>query len=341
MGLYLRLCVTVPQAHAHRQIQLRWPEHDLGRTPAERLWPFTALSSIVRLMENFAGKIAVITGAGSGIGRALALALARDGANLALLDVNNETAEVTAEQCRSEGPDGTTHSVHHCDVTSPEDVSAAANDVLVRHNSDHVNMLFNNAGIGLTESFLNGDRKVWEKTFDVCWGGVYNCSRVFIPLVVASDDGHIVNISSVNGLWASLGTTRTHSAYCAAKFAVRGFTEALVTEMRIDAPHVGVSLVMPGHIGNSIVTNSQQAVDRGLSDRATETAAAFVTAAPTTPAEAAAVILDGVRENRWRILIGQDAEILDKALREDPEGAYERSFVESLHEQGAFIGLID
>jgi NAD(P)-dependent dehydrogenase (short-subunit alcohol dehydrogenase family) len=291
-------------------------------------------------MRTFAGKIAVITGAGSGIGRELALALARDGAHLALLDINGEAAEATADQCRHEGFDDTICSVHLCDVTRPEDVAVAANDVADQHHTDHINLLINNAGIGLTESFLNGDRKIWDRTFDVCWGGVYNCSRVFIPLVVASEDGHIVNISSVNGLWASLGTTRTHSAYCAAKFAVRGFTEALVTEMRIDAPHVGVSVVMPGHIGTDIVTNSQHAVDRGSSNRATETAAAFVAAAPTTPAEAAAVILDGVRNNRWRILVGQDAEILDRALREDPEGAYERPFVESLHEQGAFRGLV-
>lgn len=292
-------------------------------------------------MDNFAGKIAVITGAGSGIGRQLALSLARQGANLALLDINSEAVAETAQRCRAEMTDEARCTAHYGDVTSPDDVARAAAEVTEQHQSRHVNLLFNNAGIGLTESFLTGDRKIWEKTFDVCWGGVYNCSRVFVPLVVASSEGHIINISSVNGLWASLGPSRTHSAYSAAKFAVRGFTEALVTEMRIEAPHVGVSVVMPGHIGTDIVTNSQQAVDRGLSETAQQAAATFVEAAPTTPAEAAEVILDGVRRNQWRILIGRDAQLLDQALRDDPEGAYEPSFVQALHEQGVFQGLLN
>ncbi len=289
-------------------------------------------------MERFTDKIAVITGAGSGIGRELALSLAQDGAHLSLVDIDRQAVDATAEKC-------TTHtsniSVHQCDVTDQARVDEVAGEVLRHHGSSHVNLLFNNAGIGLTESFLTGDRELWEKTFDVCWGGVYNCSRAFVPLVVASDEGHIVNVSSVNGLWASLGPNRTHSSYCAAKFAVRGFTEALVTEMRLEAPHVGVSVVMPGHVGTDIVRNSQQAAGKDLSAAAVARADGFVAAAPTTPAQAAAIILEGVRRNRWRILVGEDAAVLDSAVRNDPDGAYEPEFVEHLHQLGVFQGLID
>src|SRR3546814_6338155 len=111
-------------------------------------------------------------------------------------------------------------------------------EVLAAHDTDHVNLVFNNAGIGGGGSFLTASREEWERTFGVRWGGVYNGSRAFLPLLVASDEGYLVNTSSVNGFWASLGPGVPHTAYSAAKFAVKGFTEALLEDLRLNAPHV-------------------------------------------------------------------------------------------------------
>src|SRR5205814_8127772 len=101
-------------------------------------------------------------------------------------------------------------------------------------------------------------RDAWEKTFNICWGGVYLGVRTFLPLLMKADEGHIVNTSSVNGFWASVGMGVSHTAYSAAKFAVKGFTEALMNDLRLNAPHIKCSVVMPGHIGTSIVSNSRK-----------------------------------------------------------------------------------
>ena len=122
--------------------------------------------------------------------------------------------------------------------------------------------MFSNAGIGGGGSFVNDSREEWERTFAVDWWGVYYCARVFLPLLIASGDGVLVNTSSVNGLWASLGPGMPNTAYAAAKFAVRGFSEALIEDLRTNAPGVRVAVVMPGHVGTDIVANSLRA--RGL-----------------------------------------------------------------------------
>ncbi len=124
-------------------------------------------------------------------------------------------------------------------------------------------MLFNNAGIGGGGEFVTGDRAEWERTFGVCWYGVYYGCRAFMDLLVASEEGHIINTSSVNGFWASIGPNVSHTAYAAAKFAVKGFTEALVTDLRLNAPHVHASVVMPGHIGTSIALNTGKVLGTG------------------------------------------------------------------------------
>ncbi len=290
-------------------------------------------------MERFDGTIAVITGAGAGMGRDLAMKLAEQGAHLALCDLHADQVDETAELCRERNP-GVNVFADRCDVTDEEQLMAFRKSVESAHDTDSVNLLFNNAGIGTAESFLEGDRQRWERTFDVCWNGVYLTSRVFLPLVVASSQGHVINTSSINGFWASLGPSRTHTAYAAAKFAVKGFTEALITELRLNAPHVGVSLVMPGHIGTEIVANSHAITLGEVSSEASENNAAFRNSAPTSSAEAAEVILDGVRQGRWRILVGTDAHILDDMVRAEPERAYEPSFVEDLQEAGILQGLV-
>ncbi len=234
------------------------------------------------------------------------------------------------------------------------------------HGTDHINLLFNNAGIGGGGSFVSEERVQWDATFAVCWGGVYLGCRTFLPMLIAADEAHIVNTSSVNGFWASLGPARPHTAYSAAKFAVKGFTEALITDLRLNAPHVRATVVMPGHIGTGIVLNSLRyfgmdpkhldaeqlaQVRAQLAGQGIDASAAsdedlrngmqlqgemFRDQAPTTAAAAATVILEGVRADRWRILVGPDAEQLDRMVRETPDDAYEPSFMERLHAQGVF-----
>jgi NAD(P)-dependent dehydrogenase (short-subunit alcohol dehydrogenase family) len=303
-------------------------------------------------MESFEGKLAVVTGGGTGMGRELVIQLAAAGCHVAACDINVDNLEETARRAEKEAPAGIRITTHRADVADEDDVQRFAQEVLTQHDTDHVNLVFNNAGIGGGGSFIQADRTEWERTFGICWGGVYNGCRAFIPLLVASEEGHLVNTSSVNGFWAMLGPGIPHTAYSAAKFAVKGFTEALLEDFRLNAPHVHASVVMPGHIGTEIVNNSRlvhggdaepdaaQLADtrkamaqRGVPVDSMDDEAIismmkmfgdmFRDNAPTSAAEAATVILDGVRENRWRILIGDDARVLDEAVRANPEHAYD------------------
>ena len=124
---------------------------------------------------------------------------------------------------------------------------------------DHVDLVFANAGIGGAGSFVNDSREDWERTFAIDWWGVYYCARAFLPLLIASGDGVLVNTSSVNGFWATLGPGMPNTAYSTAKFAVKGFTEALIEDLRTNAPQVRVAVVMPGHVGTDIIGNTLRA----------------------------------------------------------------------------------
>jgi NAD(P)-dependent dehydrogenase (short-subunit alcohol dehydrogenase family) len=322
-------------------------------------------------MKDFGGKLAVITGTGTGIGRELALQLASEGCQLAICDVLPENMADTKKACEQLAPAGTRITSHECDVSDESQVVSFRDAVLEQHETDHINLLFSNAGIGGGGSFLLDDRADWDKTFGVCWFGVYYCARAFLPLLVASAEGYIVNISSINGFWASLGPGLSHTAYSTAKFAVKGFTEALLTDLRIYAPHVKAAVVMPGHIGTSLVVNSRKVLGKpGMENMPAEELAAmrsrmehqglpsgaisdeqlkefirqrmddFQDKAPVTPAEAATIILDGVRNGRWRILVGEDAHTLDRLVREQPEMAYEPSFVGQMQAAGHLNELI-
>ena len=154
-------------------------------------------------------------------------------------------------------PQGVRITTHQVDVSDEDQIRRFREEVEGGHHTDKVHLVINNAGIGGGGSLFTDSRENWERTFNVCWGGVYHMTRAFLPLLVAADEGHIVNTSSVNGFWASLGPATPHTAYSAAKFAVKGFTEALITDLRINAPHVKCSVVMPGHIGTDIVKNSR------------------------------------------------------------------------------------
>jgi NAD(P)-dependent dehydrogenase (short-subunit alcohol dehydrogenase family) len=322
-------------------------------------------------MKDFRNKLAVITGTGTGIGRELAVQLASEGCHLAICDILVGNLAGTKKACEEIAPAGTRITSHECDVSEEAQVLAFRDAVLRQHATDHINLLFSNAGIGGGGSFLLDERAEWDKTFGVCWFGVYYCARAFLPLLVASEEGYIVNVSSVNGFWASLGPMNPHTAYSTAKFAVKGFTEALMNDLKCFAPHVKAAVVMPGHIGTSIAINSRAVLGKpepedmtaeeladgrarmarqgipteGISD---EQLRGFILQgmkdfrdnAPTSAAEAATIILDGVRNERWRILVGEDAEVLDRLVREQPETAYELPFFGKLLEEGLFAAAM-
>jgi NAD(P)-dependent dehydrogenase (short-subunit alcohol dehydrogenase family) len=303
------------------------------------------------------------------MGRELVRQLAAEGCDVAACDVSEESLDETCTLAEDSAPPGTRVTTFVADVTDETKWQRFREHVAGAHNTEYINLLFNNAGIGGGGSFVTEDREQWDATFAVCWTGVYLGCRTFLPMLLAADEAHIVNTSSVNGFWASLGPQRPHTAYSAAKFAVKGFTEALLTDLRINAPHVHASVVMPGHVGTEIVLNSlryfgidpkhldadqlvqirarldAQGIDTsGASDEDLQNGIQlqgemFRDAAPTSAARAATAILDGVRSDRWRILVGADAEQLDRLVRELPEDAYEPSFMDQLRAHGVFAAM--
>ena len=286
-------------------------------------------------VQDFNGKIAVITGGGTGMGRELAVQLAAEGAHVSMCDLSEENMAETAKLARAAAPASDVRvSTHTCDVSDEAAMYVFRDEVLAAHDTDHVNLLFNNAGLSGGGSLFTDTREAWDRTFDVCFHGVRWGVLAFLDALAKSTEGHIVNTSSVNGFWASIGNERPHTAYSAAKFAVKGFTEALMTDLAVNAPHVKASVVMPGHIGTNIVASSMNFGGRELTDEERELMIAadqiFHDAAPTTAAEAATIILDGVKADRWRILVGDDAHKLDEAVRADPERAYEPGFGDML-----------
>jgi len=322
-------------------------------------------------MKDFAGRIAVVTGGGTGMGRELVRQLVADGCNVAMCDLSAPAMAETRRLCEAARlPQGLRITTHIADVSDRAQVERFRDEVAERQDTDKIHLLFNNAGIGGGGSMIASDRDEWERTFNVCWGGVYYGTRAFLPMLQKAAEGHIVNTSSINGLWASLGPQRPHTAYSAAKFAVKGFTEALITDLRLHAPHIKCSVVMPGHIGTSIAANSRKIhsgndsdvmsarqiaearvrlaamgrdvsamSDEDLQKIAAERERRFREEAPTSAAEAATIILDGVKAERWRILVGEDAQRIDELVRRSPERAYDVDFFESLaSEAGWRIG---
>ncbi|MEM1053708.1 MAG: SDR family oxidoreductase [Pseudomonadota bacterium] len=290
-------------------------------------------------MKDFSGKLAVITGGGTGIGRALAQQLAADGCSVAMCDVSQADMDESCALALADAPQGVRVTGFVADVAIEAQLEAFRDDALQRHETDHIHLLFNNAGISGGGSFVETPRDVWERVFSVCWYGVYYSARVFLPALKKADDGHMINVSSVNGFWASLGPETSHTAYSAAKFAVKGFTEALVNDFRNNAPHLKASVVMPGHIVTNIVLNTIRefgdlladdipASDPTIAEDAQARGEAFRDNG-LDPTEAAKIILQGVRDERWRILVGPDAQALDQAVRNAPEEAYEQAFMET------------
>jgi NAD(P)-dependent dehydrogenase (short-subunit alcohol dehydrogenase family) len=316
-------------------------------------------------MKDFAGKIAVVTGGGTGMGRELVRQLVAEGCNVAMCDVSAEAMAETKGLCELEKlPQGLRVTTHVADVSIEDQLKRFRDEIAEQQDTDRIHLLFNNAGIGGGGSLFTNTREQWERTFNICWGGVYLGVRTFLPMLLKADEGHIVNVSSVNGFWASLGMGLSHTAYSAAKFAVKGFTEALINDLRLNAPHIKCSVVMPGHIGTSILSNTRKIQSGSQSDRLSDTevlatrrrldgmgidtpamsdediqnialdrARSFRDEAPTTAAAAAKIILDGVKAGRWRILVGDDARRLDERVRETPERAYDAEFYQSFAQE--------
>ena len=264
-------------------------------------------------MEGFAGKVAAVTGAGSGIGQALAIELARSGASVAISDVDTEGLAATEDRLKAIGAPV---KADRLDVTEREAFELYAD--AVKAHFGKVNQIYNNAGIAFAGDIEVSQFKDIEKVMDVDFWGVVNGTKVFLPHLIASGDGHVINISSVFGLFAVPG----QAAYNAAKFAVRGFTEALRQEMMVAGHPVKVTTVHPGGIKTNIVRN-MTAVDTVDKDQLTETFDKKL--ANTSPEKAAQIILDGVRKNRARVLVGPDAKALDLIVRVTGSG-YQRLF---------------
>jgi NAD(P)-dependent dehydrogenase (short-subunit alcohol dehydrogenase family) len=286
-----------------------------------------------------------------------------------MCDVSEAAMAETKRLCEAEKlPQGLRVTTHIADVSIEDQLKRFRDELVEQQKTDRIHLLFNNAGIGGGGSLFTNTREQWERTFNICWGGVYLGVRTFLPLLLNADEGHIVNTSSVNGFWASVGMGVSHTAYSAAKFAVKGFTEALINDLRLNAPHIKCSVVMPGHIGTSIVANSRivqngtnvlspneliaarqrlqginidtsKMTDADIQKFADDRARTFREEAPTSAAQAAKIILDGVKAGKWRILVGDDAHRLDERVRQTPERAYEAEFYQSfVKEVGWRIG---
>jgi NAD(P)-dependent dehydrogenase (short-subunit alcohol dehydrogenase family) len=308
-------------------------------------------------VDSFSGKLAVVTGGGSGIGRELVRQLAAQGCSVAACDVDAETVAVTAATAWATAPSGVAVTGHACDVSDEAQVQVFRDELLEQHASDHIDLLFSNAGVFGGSSFVKDSREEWERTFAINWWGVYFCARTFLPLLIASGDGVLVNMSSVSGFWATAGNGVPLTAYCTSEFAIKGFTEALIPDLRANAPQVRVALVMPGVVNTDMAMNSRRALglpdveqlsDAELMEMIPDEARTILIAMDLLPedfsaddlrraiprlkdafrdqgflpAQAATIILDGVRSGAWRILVGDEAKMLDEQVRANPEAPF-------------------
>lgn len=264
-------------------------------------------------MEGFAGKVAVVTGAGSGIGQALAIELARSGAKVAISDVNTEGLAVTEQRIKAIGAPV---KADRLDVTEREAFELYAD--AVKAHFGKVNQIYNNAGIAFAGDVEVSGFKDIERVMDVDFWGVVNGTKVFLPHLIESGDGHVINVSSIFGIFSVPG----QAAYNAAKFAVRGFTEALRQEMALAKHPVKVTTIHPGGIKTGIARNMTAAEGIDVDELAKTFDKKL---ASTSPEKAAQIIMDGVRKNKARVLIGNDAKALDLIVRLTGSG-YQKLF---------------
>ena len=273
-------------------------------------------------MKSFKEKVAVITGAGSGMGRYLAILLARYGADVCVCDVNEKTLNETVTMLRKYN---VSVSSHLLDVSDKESIQALPQKVIDQHGK--VDLVFNNAGVGSGSYFQDMNEDNWDWVMGINFGGVVNSTRAFIPHMIDNSEAAIVNTSSIFGMVTIPG----QSVYHAAKFAVRGFTESLALEMKQTNPNLQIHCVHPGHIGTNIATSAR--ISDEDFDKTQARMSIFNRNPPKTkqemgelfkeggmhPSKAAKIILDGVKKNNSRIFVGLDAKLLDLSQRLFPK----------------------
>ncbi|MFT7685514.1 MAG: short-subunit dehydrogenase [Candidatus Azotimanducaceae bacterium] len=260
-------------------------------------------------MKSFSGKVAAITGAGSGMGRALAISLASQGCHLALSDINEDNLEATASGINQSAVKVTTHLV---DVSKQKEMEKFAEDTVASHGK--VNMIFNNAGVSVTATAEHTSYENIEWLMGINFWGVVYGTKSFLPYLHNVDEAQIINTSSIFGIIA----LPSQSAYNASKFAVRGYTYALRQELA--DTHIGVTCVQPGGVKTNIAKNSLYVPKDNNADTKEEMAVKFESFAGLTSEQAAEQILRGVKKNKARILVGKDARIIALIERIAPIG---------------------
>jgi short-subunit dehydrogenase len=270
-------------------------------------------------MKSFDGKVAAITGAASGMGRTLAVSLARRGCHVAISDVNDEGLEETRKQASAHGVKVT---VARVDVANRERVYAWADEVVRGHGK--ANLIFNNAGVSYAATVEGAEYADFEWIVGINFWGVVYGTKAFLPHLRASGEGHIINTSSLFGLIGFPG----QSTYNSTKFAVRGFTEALREELEIMRAPVSATCVHPGGIKTSIAKAAR--VSESLRDLGVDphkSVSSFERMFRVTAEDAAETIIKGVQRNARRVLVGTDARLLDAVQRLAPN-SYHRILVE-------------
>lgn len=263
-------------------------------------------------MTAIPGSAAAVTGAASGIGRALALELARRGCDLALADRDEAGLQAVAAEIAKAGGGQRKVSLHRLDVGEPAEIAAFAEAAVTAHPS--LNIVVNNAGVALLGQFGEIEQAQMEWLFNINFWGVVHGTRAFLPQLSRQRKAHIVNISSIFGIIAPPG----QSAYCAAKFAVRGFSESLRHELAVANSPIKLSVVHPGGVATNIARNSRTGVGVTDNARRAQSIERFDALAKTTPAAAAERIVTGIEKNQPRILIGNDARFMDLLQRFRP-----------------------
>ncbi len=250
-------------------------------------------------MKKLKGKVAAVTGAGSGIGRALAINLAKYGCNLAISDINNDGLQETAEMLKYNGVKISTHIV---DVADRKQVYNYADEVVNQHG--RVDIIINNAGVAVAETIEDIEYEDFEWVFNInFWGAVYG-TKAFLPYLKKQQEGNIVNISSMNGIF----TFPKSSPYNASKFALRAFSETLVQELR--GTPIKISSVHPGFIKTNLMNNTKYCTHDDQKKTHDEVIELFNKSAITTSDRAARIIISGIKKNKKRLIIGIDAKFL-------------------------------